>query len=1805
MSTRLLIQAGINRISLVLFCLCAFAPLSEASAQTVTVYWPLTNIVQSAATNVQQFYIQPLCPSFENTNAIIVPNSVMFNRANNPGMITNPILQTNLLAGWAYSVHITGYGFNPFYITNDFPSTLAGSTVNGANWQAVNIGTCPFLPAWLSTIVSNVVFNFNVPGFTNAYPTNVPGVFPVGLNIWVNTNYDQYGAANTAVSNALAVGTNAFDPLGAAAQAFLASSNFTATIGSNGTNNNTITSNVLQSFTVAVSNLVLAVSNNVVLATNGLGLPSGLSAFVPTNRFDTNLAGVQAFTASSNYANSVFQSSTNFALTLGQQGTNFTLVIGLNGTNGVSATSNVLQQFSLAISNLILAVSNNVVLATNGLGLPSGLAAFVSTNRWDTNNAGVQAFIAASNMVITATNSGFNPNVVTNTQASVSFGTLLLPPWQWLVTPDGTLALTNTRSGLPFTVNTNVSGVLAVVGMTNETLIVSNLNTAGIVSVPSVLGVNIVSNVNGAGTTFHVVASTWTFDTGIQSLNNVGFIGNGGSLTNIGGNNSQFLPTFSTSFATGFTNVILNTGSNVFVLNQSGSATNLDAFTNLNFAKLPAFTQDTNWVVVLGAGVGQGLYQYVAAGNYFTNVFFTNLAVATTGGNSLILTNAVTTLYSKSGGPIGGGWSAVSGPTPAPVTYSGVDVQGLIFVNSFWSTNLNYQLTNLAAAYSALNTNFTLLVGLQETNGVSATSNILQTFTVAVSNLVTAVSNNVVLATNGIGLSSALSAFVPTNRFDTNLAGVQAFTSASNYATGVFQSSTNFALMIGLNGTNGVSATSNVLQQFSLAISNLVLAVSNNVVLATNGIGLPSALSAFVPTNRFDTNLAGQQAFLASSNFTMIVSNQVAQIVSGGGAVNAYYTNAPNAISGFTNPISGILVSNATAIGFLTSTAIGTNNQAGVQIGVFPGTSSHIIIGSTNNGIGANTQGPGYDSGQLDAGVGIFGGNWNYIWDNSSEHMNAEYIYGGWSNFIFTANFGVNPPMTNNVILGSAFSTIFLSSSGSRVMSISHNQIYGSVGSSITNAPSVGTAANWNMILHGSNTFVFSPSTVLNGALAIGRNIMLSNNDSTVISDGSANVNSVTNNQLLLQFANGVGINTNSAGGSTVNVFGALNANTLAFQNQEQAGGNPYQTIGIAVLGVTNFTGNLASANGSYLQISSTLWYDTNSPNLGYVATILTNGASCLIQSNGVTVATAGASINGTYTISAPGSGNAPGVYIGSVVNETGVYHIGQGVFQSVRATNGGYADGSGVMPTSTNVDTIQNMEAYVGSNSIGNASSLGGVSALALNSGFGTSWMTNPFDFWLSADLIGTNDGSTLKQWTDRNGNAFIPFGSVSPVYTAHGALGFPAVYFSGGGMTNATVWQNSMSNNCTLFIVYRVPRWPAVPGVIPQVFSVNPGLANDGFNIRYPLITGSDSQLYTIWQSSFFYVGANAWQNADQSYGDDMHVFACTWNSSYYADFLDGKLMNYSIVGIYNGAAVSGPYPNVFGTTYLGTDASNTRSAQNLYLSEVLAYTNSESFPTIDQTCNYFLSKYSKLNRVTVGIFGDSLPKGGRATYGGTLQDFISAAMPGMTVNTIAFGGATSSQITSNVLNVAGTSSAQGKKIAFVWCSLINDAGVSVVSNSTTMFNDLGAITNRMFQCGQALETNGWYPVLVIPPSLQWGDTNGIRFYFESMMTNNYQIGFSNICNLSLDPNFGQYTQWINTAWFPGSDVHLSNAGYAECAKSFFVPIINAWLNNNYTMNSTTAPPPTAGPWTAIDPNANGKFFVASNAFPVWQAH
>lgn len=500
------------------------------------------------------------------------------------------------------------------------------------------------------------------------------------------------------------------------------------------------------------------------------------------------------------------------------------------------------------------------------------------------------------------------------------------------------------------------------------------------------------------------------------------------------------------------------------------------------------------------------------------------------------------------------------------------------------------------------------------------------------------------------------------------------------------------------------------------------------------------------------------------------------------------------------------------------------------------------------------------------------------------------------------------------------------------------------------------------------------------------------------------------------------------------------------------------------------------------------------------------------------------------------------------------------------------------------------------------NASALGGVAASFRNNPFVTSWMTNTaIAEWWSADSIQATDQQQLFSWAGRGGN--ILTGNCTYVSQVP-SLGHPGVYFDNSGnmiMTNNSLLGFNFTNSGTIVCVYSFPP-SSYDGNRHVVFSGNTLHNTTGLEYfaSLPNISGFEDSPPSL----NLFIGGNSFSTQDSpsvSSGGDTFVYLFSWTPTNCATFYNGKIMQL----FPNGGAVSDPGqnlgPNGFSTCISLGQIVNPSGfwPLNGYIEEFLVSSNSFSLQTDDTVNNYFMYKYG-LAKDQIILCGDSLPSGAMATWNGGWASLLASNYPGWLIVNVGVGGGTTSDILTNILTIASSSTMPGRKIAVLWNALINDSA-----------QGLGVITNAQNSAAQAFKTNGIPCILVIPPSSQAADTtfynNGgtlgnlqLNVAYRLLYTNGWQNYYSAVVPLWEDPNIGYSNAWTSATYYgPIQDgKHLTNAGYAA-GFPYLQSAINYVLNPaNPTFTGTTnQPPPWGGPgWSLM---YNGHLYNSLGAY------
>lgn len=582
-------------------------------------------------------------------------------------------------------------------------------------------------------------------------------------------------------------------------------------------------------------------------------------------------------------------------------------------------------------------------------------------------------------------------------------------------------------------------------------------------------------------------------------------------------------------------------------------------------------------------------------------------------------------------------------------------------------------------------------------------------------------------ATNGIDLNSGLSAFASTNRFLQAATTVNDGSSVSNLVTAPASGLTNFVAELANGKLTPFPLT-------SLPSGGTGGGVTS--VVETNAG--PSAIGGSILYSRTNFDQPPGIALLTgagASNNVVTTSNLLQQqIINSNTVYQAQILNTSNAIHSVDSTTSNLLQqaiisSNTVYQSQITGTSNGLNSLIGSS---WVGTSNQLntlASGITNNNLYVN----GMTNGQGIVNLGNLNmADWRVFTNASgliiSNITTAQYffvlsiasgnnaLWGSTNNNLVTSNglfLGALTEVQGASLPGQVFISNLTNAAGASIYIVGNTWYMLGGGLNIGTMPftaNLSTSTNLGgtgAAIQGGQQGMFSGGG--NGGANALTNLIFAlastnNNIGFVMTNGIAsntlaivtNIIQLTNNAIYTAIGASNAIYepqiTSTSNGVTALTYPLANTNGPTIWNMVHngtlnIGGSPFQTVSTAHLGVTNFSSSLLSMNGGYEQISSTIWYDTNSQNIGYVATIITNGSSCLFQSNAITVATAGNNIIGAYTTIAPGSGNNPGVFFGSVILANGVRIQGQLVSDSLRATN--FSDSYGSYPASTNIATI------------------------------------------------------------------------------------------------------------------------------------------------------------------------------------------------------------------------------------------------------------------------------------------------------------------------------------------------------------------------------------------------------------------------------------------------------------------------------------------------------------------------------------
>jgi hypothetical protein len=469
----------------------------------------------------------------------------------------------------------------------------------------------------------------------------------------------------------------------------------------------------------------------------------------------------------------------------------------------------------------------------------------------------------------------------------------------------------------------------------------------------------------------------------------------------------------------------------------------------------------------------------------------------------------------------------------------------------------------------------------------------------------------------------------------------------------------------------------------------------------------------------------------------------------------------------------------------------------------------------------------------------------------------------------------------------------------------------------------------------------------------------------------------------------------------------------------------------------------------------------------------------------------------------------------------------------------------------------------------------------------------TNTLDWWIG-DSISASNGQSVTDWTGIMGHDLHGHGEA--YLDAQTCAGHASVYFPNAGtMTNATVTVPTLTNQFTLFIVYKFKKSSVVLNA-QQEFPI-------AFGYTYPPSFCYKSLIYVVppealWSSTSSSGGFWAQNNGYNAYDffpatyDRIYIQSFAYCSNYFRQWHDGVLQIDSNVGplaaSVGGEGLSG-WMAVGGVLISGSAIAMLGN-----VAEVGLCSNVLDNAHVDRVNAALMSKYNLTTPAQLILDGDSMQVSGFTT--GTSNnapiDLISGALPGVQCVLTAYGGRSSAQNLQNSTNWLGTSVASQNRVVWFWSDLVN---------GSETWQTLA--TNVILMAGNA-HAHGMKFIMTIPPSSITADTtDNSRSNFWIWTTNLYQ--WTNIADglvdFSRDPNAGPYLAYATNTTFYGpaawGGIHWTNAGYNECYPGFAIPVIKSVLYGTYACTQTNTPPPTANqPWYCQDPRS-GHLFVNQN--------
>ena len=627
------------------------------------------------------------------------------------------------------------------------------------------------------------------------------------------------------------------------------------------------------------------------------------------------------------------------------------------------------------------------------------------------------------------------------------------------------------------------------------------------------------------------------------------------------------------------------------------------------------------------------------------------------------------------------------------------------------SNNLN----GFTLAVSNYNQTLTYTIGANGTNNLNASNTVYQLqFTTLGNNdtnqsFLTAKQATNTLANNFIAWATATFDPINSAQFATNLLGSAAWHTINFFATNIPAS----------GGSTNLLGTRADGSEVAVPWSGLPSGGGSGSTSSNNFVGQLNFGQIFPAA---DTNGAGAQAFGAASNSITAATNLLLSVIAATNATDKAQlqagTNSTLGALANTNSALVVMIMNASNIVSVQVLSLGTaSTNWATQISNSIVLLNHYINSVTNGQSILNVNTFNYqaqikdgNNNQLfDAGGDLFLNNEQSIFDSVNSAGTTGQFLGN--------NTGL--PTWGNITIANV--------------------------SGLTAAQNNQTNLTLRIGLEGTNN-----TTAVSNILQTAINLFGSNGTNNLNSSNALYVvefttlgNNVTNQTFQIfqsgtNYANALGTIISNAVVALTYPLANTNAPTIwspTIHTVVNVGGNPYQQETNGVLGFTNWP----SVNGftalTFIKYSPTLWICTNNP----LYSVSTNGPTCSLISNATTIATA-TSLNGTWTMQAPGSGSAGGVYIGSTINEIGVQHKGQAEFPDGMMA-GSYQDSFG--NTLTNVGQINNaLTASQSTNAFALLPSFGHIYFVSPSGNTTTAKVNDSYHPWpaIFSDGTGTN---------------------------------------------------------------------------------------------------------------------------------------------------------------------------------------------------------------------------------------------------------------------------------------------------------------------------------------------------------------------------------------------------------------------------------------------------------------------------------